>query len=113
LSVPPVLPPFYPIGVQHGLVLGAVLFSIGVLGALTKRNAVAVLMSIELMLNGVNVTFVAFARHSQLADLTGQVFAIFVMTVAAADAAVGLAIMISLYRLRRSVQVDAATTLRG
>jgi NADH-quinone oxidoreductase subunit K len=70
-------------------------------------------MSIELMLNGVNVTFVSFARHSPLADLSGQIFAIFVMTVAAADAAVGLAIMIALYRLRRSIQTDAATTLHG
>jgi NADH-quinone oxidoreductase subunit K len=113
LTVPTVLPPFYPIGVQHGLILGGILFSIGVLGALTKRNAIAVLMSIELMLNGVNVTFVTFARHSQVADLSGQIFAIFVMTVAAADAAVGLAIMIALYRVRRSIQVDAATTLRG
>jgi len=111
--VPPVFPPFYPIGVQHGLILGAILFAIGILGALTKRNAIAVLMSIELMLNGVNITFVTFARHSQSGDLAGQIFAIFIMTVAAADAAVGLAIMIALYRLRRSIQVDAATTLHG
>jgi NADH-quinone oxidoreductase subunit K len=111
--VPPVLLPLYPIGLQHGLVLGAILFSIGVFGALSKRNAIVVLMSVELMLNGVNVTFVAFARHSQIADLTGQIFAMFIMTVAAADAAVGLAIMIAIYRLRRSIQVDAATTLRG
>ncbi len=111
--MPSVLPPFYPIGIQHGLVLGAILFAIGVLGALTKRNAIAVLMSIELMLNGVIVTFVTFARHSQTPDLAGQIFGIFIMTVAAADAAVGLAIMIALYRLRHSIQVDAATTLRG
>jgi NADH-quinone oxidoreductase subunit K len=89
------------------------LFAIGILGALTKRNAIAVLMSIELMLNGVNITFVSFARHSQSADLAGQIFAIFIMTVAAADAAVGLAIMIALYRARHSIQVDAATTLHG
>ena len=111
--MPIVFPPFYPIGVQHGLILGAILFAIGVFGALTKRNAIAVLMSIELMLNGVNITFVSFARHSQSPDLAGQIFAIFIMTVAAADAAVGLAIMIALYRLRHSIQVDAATTLHG
>ena len=103
MSVPP----------EHFLVLAAALFTIGAAGVTLRRNAIIVLMSIELMLNGVNVTFVAFARHSQIPDLSGQIFAIFVMIVAAADAAVGLAIMISLYRLRRSIQLDAATTLRG
>jgi NADH:ubiquinone oxidoreductase subunit K len=107
------MPPLYPIGLQHGLALGAVLFALGMLGALTKRNAIAILMSIEVMLNGVIVTFVAFARHAQSADLAGQVFAIFIMTVAAADAAVGLAIIIAVYRLRRTVQVDAVSTLQG
>jgi NADH-quinone oxidoreductase subunit K len=94
-------------------VLGAVLFAIGTFGALTRRNTIAILMAIELMLNGVNVTFVSFARHSISPDLSGQIFAIFVMAVAAADAAVGLAIMIFIYRMRRSIQVDATTTLRG
>jgi NADH-quinone oxidoreductase subunit K len=111
--MPPALPPLYPITVQHGLLLGASLFSIGLVGALTKRNAIAILMSIEVMLNGVMVTFVAFARHAQSPTLTGQIFAIFIMTVAAADAAVGLAIVIAVYRLRRTVQVDAANTLQG
>jgi NADH-quinone oxidoreductase subunit K len=105
--------PFAPIGLQHGLFLGAALFAVGIAGALTKRNAITVLMSIELMLNGVIITFVSFARHSVNADLAGQVFAIFVMAVAAADAAVGLAIAIAIYRLRRTVSVDAATVLRG
>ena len=72
-----------------------------------------VLMNIEVMLNGVIVTFVAFARHAAAPELTGQVFGIFIMTVAAAEAAVGLAIVIAVYRLRRTVQVDAADTLRG
>lgn len=111
--MPAALPPIYPITLQHALLLGAALFAIGVAGALVKRNAITVLMSIELMLNGVMVTFVAFARHAQAVDLTGQIFAIFIMVVAAADAAVGLAIVIAIYRLRRTVQVDAANTLQG
>jgi len=103
----------YPITLQHGLLLGAALFSIGILGALTRRNAITILMSIEVMLNGVIITFVTFARYSVSTDLAGQVFAIFVMTVAAADAAVGLAIAIAVYRVRRTVRVDAADVLRG
>ena len=111
--MPPALPPFYPITLQHGLLLGAALFSIGLAGALAKRNAIAILMAIEVMLNGVNVTFVAFAQHLPPAELTGQIFAMFVITVAAAEAAVGLAVVIAIYRLRRTVQVDAANSLRG
>lgn len=113
MSVPTVLPPVYPITMQHGLILGAALFAIGLAGALTKRNAIAVLMSIEVMLNGVILTFVSFARHAPGLDLSGQIFAVFIMTVAAADAAVGLAIVIAVYRLRRTIQVDSANTLRG
>lgn len=111
--MPTTLPPLYPIGLEHGLLLGAALFCVGMAGALSKRNAIVVLMAIEVMLNGVNVTFVAFARHLQPPDLTGQVFAVFVITVAAAEAAVGLAIIIAIYRLRRTVQVDAASRLQG
>lgn len=111
--MPTAWPPVYPIALQHGLVLGAALFSIGMLGALTKRNAIAILMSIEVMLNGVIVTFVSFARHAPAADLAGQIFGIFILTVAAAEAAVGLAIVIAVYRLRRTIQVDAATELQG
>jgi len=111
--LPVAVPPIYPIALQHGLVFGAALFAVGLAGALTKRNAITVLMSIEVMLNGVIVTFVTFARHAEGTDLVGQVFGIFIMTVAAADASVGLAIIIAVYRLRRSVQVDAASTLRG
>jgi NADH:ubiquinone oxidoreductase subunit K len=111
--MPPMLPPLYPITLQHGLLLGAALFSIGMAGVLAKRNAIAVLMAIEVMLNGVNVTFVAFARHIQPALLTGQIFAVFIVTVAAAEAAVGLAIIIAVYRIRHSVQVDEASELQG
>ena len=93
--------------------LGAALFAIGMFGALTKRNAITILMSIEVMLNGVIVTFVSFARHSTNTDLAGQIFAIFIMAVAAADAAVGLAIIIAVYRLRRTVRVDASSSLQG
>ena len=111
--MPDAIPPLYPITLQHGLLLGATLFSIGLAGALAKRNAIAILMAIEVMLNGVNVTFVAFARHLVPSDLTGQVFALFIVTVAAAEAAVGLAVVIAIYRLRRTVEVDAANTLQG
>ncbi len=86
------------VGLQHYLILAAILFSIGLYGALTKRNAVVILMCIELMLNAVNITMVAFSRYIVPALLTGQVFAIFVMVVAAAEVAVGLAIILAIYR---------------
>jgi NADH-quinone oxidoreductase subunit K len=94
----------------HYLALGAIMFVIGVAGVLMRRNAIIILMSIELMLNAVNITFVGFAR--QLGDLTGQVFAIFVITVAAAEAAVGLAILISLNRDRTMLNVDEVNLLK-
>ena len=111
--MPTALPPLYPITLQHGLVLGALLFSIGIAGALTKRNAITMLMAIEVMLNGVTVTMVSFARHAQAPDLTGQIFSIFIMTVAAAEAAIGLAIIIAVYRIRHSVDISTADTLQG
>ncbi len=86
------------------LLLSAGLFSVGVYGVLARRNAVLVLMSIELMLNAVNVNLVAFAQ--QLRDVSGQVFALFVITVAAAEVGVGLAIVILIYRNRETVNVD-------
>ncbi len=86
------------------------LFSAGVYGVLARRNAVLVLMSIELMLNAVNVNLVAFAGH--LRDLTGQVFALFVITVAAAEVGIGLAIVILIYRNRETVNVDEVNLLR-
>jgi NADH:ubiquinone oxidoreductase subunit K len=94
---------------NHYLVLGAVLFCIGLYGAITKRNAIAVLMGIEIMLNAVNVTLVGYAFYNTVKPwstyLTGQIFAIFIITVAAAEAAVALAMIISIYRKRNTVDV--------
>ena len=103
------------IGLEHYLILAAVLFSIGLYGALAKRNAVAILMCIELMLNAVNIAMIAFSRYlvTESIVLTGQVFAIFIMTVAAAEAAVGLAIIIAIYRSRQSVDVEKIDSMKG
>jgi NADH:ubiquinone oxidoreductase subunit K len=98
---------------NHYLLLGALLFAIGLYGALARRNAVAILMSIELMFNGVNVTLVGFAAFvSSTVPLLGQLFAIFIITVAAAEAAVGLAIIIALYRDRRTIEVGDVDLLK-
>ena len=86
------------LGLEHYLVLAAILFSIGLYGALAKRNAMIILMCIELMLNAVNITLVAFSRYVVPELLTGQVFAIFVIVVAAAEVAVGIAIILAIYR---------------
>ena len=103
-----------PIGLQHFLVLSAILFAIGMFGTLSRSNAVGVLLSIELMLNAVNVMMVAFACYIESPQpLAGQIFAIFIMTVAAAEAAVGLAIVITVYRLRHTIQVDEIDLLKG
>jgi NADH-quinone oxidoreductase subunit K len=91
--------------------LSGTLFAIGLVGVIIRRNMITVLMSIELMLNAVNINLVAFSHH--LANLEGQVFAIFVITVAAGEAAVGLAIIIQMYRLKSTVNVDEARTLNG
>ena len=91
------------VGLEHYLILSAVLFSIGLYGALAKRNAIIILMSIELMLNGVNIAMVAFSRYIVPLLLTGQIFAIFIMVVAAAEVAVGLAIIIAIYRSRETI----------
>lgn len=88
------------------LVIALLLFCIGMFGVLTKRNAVVVLISVELMLNAVNVNLVAFAVHGVIPSITGQVFALFTIAIAAAEAAVGLAILIALYRNRRTVNID-------
>ena len=98
---------------DHYLLLGALLFAIGLFGALSRRNAVAILMAIELMLNGVNVTLVGFAAFvASTVPLLGQVFTIFVITVAAAEAAVGLAIIISLHRDRQTIEVGDVDLLK-
>ncbi len=94
------------VGLVHYLVLSAILFSIGLYGVLAKRNAVIILMCIEIMLNAVNIALVAFSCYVTPLALTGQVFAIFVMAVAAAEAAVGIAIIIAIYRNRETISVD-------
>ncbi len=100
------------VGLEHYLVLSAVLFAIGLYGALAKRNAIVILMSIELMLNAVNIAMVAFSRYIVPLLLTGQVFAIFIMVVAAAEAAVGLAIIIAIYRSRESIDATKINLLK-
>ncbi|MCH8007852.1 MAG: NADH-quinone oxidoreductase subunit NuoK [Chloroflexi bacterium] len=101
------------VDLEHVLIVGAVLFAIGLYVALTKRNAVAVLMGIELMLNAVNLTFVAFARFVESPrPLDGHIFAIFVITVAAAEAAVALALTVAVYRHRETIDVDKISLLR-
>lgn len=92
------------------LKLGAILFIIGMAGALSRRNAIIILMSIELMLNAVNVTLIAFSY--QLGNFTGQIFALFVIAVAAAEAAVGLAIIISIHRFKSTTNVDEVNLLK-
>jgi NADH:ubiquinone oxidoreductase subunit K len=94
------------------LVVAAGLFSIGMFGVLSRRNAIAILMSIELMLNAVNINLVAFWRYETPLQLNGQVFAAFVFVVAAAEAAVGLALIISIYRRRRSVIAEDVHMLK-
>ena len=100
------------VGLSHYLVVSAALFSLGVLGVLTRRNAVNVLMGIELILNSANVNLVAFSRFGE-GNLQGQMFAIFVIVIAAAEVAVALAIVLTLYRLRRTPNLDDADALRG
>ena len=92
------------VGLEHYLILSAVLFSIGLYGALAKKNAIVILMCIEIMLNAVNIAMVAFSRYIVPTMLTGQIFAIFIIVVAAAEAAVGLAIVISIYRNRETIE---------
>ena len=96
--------------VEKALVLSALLFVLGALGALTRRNLIVILMSIELMLNAVNLALVAFSR--QWGDLAGQVFVLMVIVVAAAEVAVGLGIVISVFRNRESVNVEDASLLK-
>lgn len=97
-------------GSEPYLVLSAILFVIGVLGFLLRRNAIIMFMCVELMLNAVNLAFVTFARHH--GNLDGQIAALFVMVVAAAEVVVGLAIIVSIYRARRSTSVDDVNLLK-
>jgi NADH-quinone oxidoreductase subunit K len=100
------------IGLNHYLVISAALFSLGMICVLTRKNAVNVLMGIELILNSANLNLVAFSRFSA-ANLSGQLFAVFIIMIAAAEAAVALAIVLSMYRLLKSVNLDRANTLKG
>jgi NADH-quinone oxidoreductase subunit K len=101
----------WEITTTHYLVLSALLFTIGVAGIVTRRNMITVLMSIELVLNAVNLNFIAFSY--QLADLGGQIFALFTIAVAAGEAAVGLGILVAMFRLHRTTELDRATELSG
>jgi NADH-quinone oxidoreductase subunit K len=92
------------------MILSAIIFSIGTYGVLTRKNAIVIFMCIELMLNSVNLTFIALSR--QLQNMDGQIFVFFVMTVAAAEAAVGLALMIAFYRNRKSIDTDDFNLLK-
>ena len=99
------------IGIDAWLMLSGTIFTVGLVGVIIRRNMITVLMCIELMLNAVNINLVAFSHR--LGTLEGQVFTIFIITVAAGEAAVGLAIIIQLYRLRSSIHVDEARSLNG
>jgi NADH-quinone oxidoreductase subunit K len=100
------------ITLDHYLVLGAILFSIGVAGiVINRKNIIILLMSIELMLLAVNINFVAFSRY--LGDAAGQVFVFFILTVAAAESAIGLAILVTLFRNRRDINVAKIDDLKG
>ena len=100
-----------PVPMNHVLVFSLLLFGIGMIGVLTRRNAIVILMSIELMLNAANVNFVAFSR--QLNDLGGQLFSVFTIAVAAGEVAVGLAVVLALFRNRDTVYVDQVHLMKG
>ncbi len=105
-------PLFGSIGVMHYLMLSAAVFTLGVVGVfLNRKNIITILMSIELMLLAVNINFVTFSSH--LGDLVGQVFTLFILTVAAAEAAIGLAILVIFYRNRGSIDVEAVNQMKG
>jgi NAD(P)H-quinone oxidoreductase subunit 4L len=94
------------VGLTHYLVLSAILFAIGLYGVFAKRNAIVILMCIEIMLTAVNIALVAFSRYITPLEPTGQVFAIFILVVAAAEAAVGVAIIMSIYRHKKNIDAD-------
>lgn len=102
------------IGLNHYLTLGAIIFTLGVFGIfLNRKNVIVILMSVELMLLAVNINLVAFSRFLHDVNLTGQVFALFILTVAAAEAAIGLAIVVVYYRNRGSIAVDDINLMKG
>jgi NADH-quinone oxidoreductase subunit K len=101
------------VGLTHYLLLGAVLFVCGAVCMATKRNAIGILMGVELVLNGATVNFVAFAHFNQAFEMEGQIFALFVIVLAAAEAAVALAIVLNFYNNHTTVDVDTAEELKG
>ena len=101
----------FEITTNHYLILSMIVFSIGLVGIVSRRNMIVVLMSLELMLNAVNVNLIAFSN--QLADMTGQIFTVFTITVAAGEAAVGLGILVALFRLKGTTEVDRAREMSG
>lgn len=109
----PIHDAFTHVGLSHYLVLSAVLFSMGLIGVLLRRNVIVILMSIELMLNAVNITFVAFSRYSQNGNMDGQAMVFFVMTIAAAEAAVGLALATTIFKKFREVNIRYFEHLKG
>jgi len=100
------------IPMEHFLIFSSIIFAIGMYGVLTRRNAIGILISIELLLNSVNVNLVVFSRTTSLAPETGQIFTFFVIALAAAGAAVGLAIVLALYRNRQTVEMDKINLLK-
>ena len=100
------------VGLSHYLVLAAALFGIGIFGVLTRRNAIGILMSVELMFNAVNINFVAFSKFVTPGEFVGQIFAIFVVTIAAAEATVGLAIVLLIYRNFKGINVDNVNIMK-
>jgi NADH-quinone oxidoreductase subunit K len=101
------------VGLEHYLMIGAVLFVAGVVCMATKRNAIGVLMGVELVLNGANVNFVAFARYNSVFAMEGTIFALFTIVMAAAEAAIALAIVLNFYNNHVTVDVDTAEELKG
>jgi NADH-quinone oxidoreductase subunit K len=100
------------VGLNHYLTLSAILFCVGIFGVLTRRNAIGILMSIELMFNAVNINFGAFSRFVTPTGFVGQIFAIFVITIAAAEATVGLAIVLLIYRNYKGINVDQINIMK-
>ncbi len=107
----PILDTALKVGLNHYLYLSAILFAIGMLGILIRRNVIVILMCIELMLNAVNVSFIAFSRYNE--NLNGQIMVFFVMTVAAAEAAVGLALAVTIFKKFREVNIRFFEHLKG
>jgi NADH-quinone oxidoreductase subunit K len=98
------------LALNNYLILSAIIFAIGTIGVLTRRNAIVIFMCVEMMLNAVNLTLIAFSRY--LGNIDGQIFVFFIMTVAAAEAAVGLALMIAFYKNRESIDVEDVNLMK-